>query len=171
MPGAALQSRGAAVNLGGDPPFRPAMASALRLYAAIVAIGLAAGCGRIEHDMSPLQLAPPGAATPYAEDDDSTNRVLLAFTDLHAALRDAYGGRWEPHYYRMPADADWSDVRAHLDAQADAVEGWQVDTRLGNGYERRVWSDGENAVAAALVHPPASATDAPAVLMVLTPRD
>ena len=124
--------------------------------------------------MSTPQLSPPGAATPYAEDDANTNRVLLAFADLHATLRDRYQGRWEPRYYRLPADTDWTALRAHLDTQAAANGGWNADANIGeqgNGYVRRVWSDGDHAVAAGFVQPAAGAPDAAAVLMVLSPRD
>lgn len=138
--------------------------------AAIIALALIAGCSRTDTDMSTLQLAPPGSATPYAEDDASTDRVSLAFADLHATMRGIADGRWEPKYYRLAPNTEWSTLLKHLEQQATDA-GWRHDDRIGEagpGYRRRAWRDGSHAVAAALVEPPAG-SDGATVLLVLSP--
>ncbi|TYT26728.1 hypothetical protein FZO89_10915 [Luteimonas viscosa] len=122
--------------------------------------------------MGTLPLSPPAGATPYAIDGASTDRVALAFADLHAALRALGDDRWTPVYYRVPAGSDWTVLRGELDRQAQAA-GWQPHSGLsaqGTGYPRRAWTEGTRVVAAALVAPPAGSEGA-TVLMVLTPRD
>ena len=130
-----------------------------------------AGCGT-RADMSVPQLTPPGA-TPYATDDASTDRVSLAFADLHASLRTLGEGRWTPAYYRLPDGSDWAAVHDDLDRQAREA-GWQPEPGLSPtgtaGYPRAAWSDGHQRVAAALVEAP-DGSDGATVLMVLTPRE
>ena len=143
-----------------------------RLLACVlsVALAVAAGCGT-RHDMTASILAPPAGATPYATDDATTDRVSLAFADLHAALRTLGEGRWQPTYYRVPADSAWDALRASLDRQASEAD-WHADTRLsvdGPGYRRQAWTDGRQVIAAALVEPPAG-SDGATVLMLLSPR-
>ena len=121
--------------------------------------------------MTAFSPVPPAGATPYAADDATTDRVSLAFADLHAALRPLGEGRWAPTYYRVPPGTGWDALRTALDRQA-AEAGWRADTRLsatGNGYPRQAWTDGRQVVAAALVEPP-TGSDGATVLVVLTPR-
>ena len=139
--------------------------------AAVLAALLAATACGSRADMTSFAPAPPAGATPYATDDASTDRVSLAFTDLHASLRTLGAGRWEPKYYRVPAGAAWDALRAELEQQATAA-GWRAETRLsaqGTGYPRQAWTDGSEVVAAGLVEPP-SGSDGATVLIVLTPR-
>lgn len=154
-----------------SPTLKPMHAPA-RLLACVLslALALAAGCGT-RHDMTAPILAPPDGATPYATDDATTDRVALAFADLHAALRTLGEGRWQPAYFRVPAGSAWETLRASLDGQAGQA-GWHADARLsaeGPGYRRQAWTDGREVVAAALVEPPAG-SDGATVLMLLSPR-
>lgn len=143
-----------------------------RLLACVLSLALAvaAGCGT-RHDMTAPILTPPEGAAPYATDDATTDRVALAFADLHAALRRLGEGRWQPTYYRVPAGSAWDALCASLDRQAGEA-GWHADTRLsaeGPGYRRRAWTDGREVIAAALVQPP-DGSDGATVLMLLSPR-
>lgn len=142
------------------------------LIATVLCAALAAGCGT-RADMSPLQLNPPEGASRYATDDASTDRVSLAFADLHAALRALGAGRWTPTYYRVDAGSDWDVLRAELDRQARDA-GWEPVSALAAtgtaGYPRQAWTDGRQIIAAALVAPP-QGSDGATVLMVLTPRE
>ena len=116
-------------------------------------------------------LTPPSGATPYATDDATTDRVSLAFADLHASLRTLGEGRWQPAYYRVPAGSEWDTLRAALDQQLGDAD-WRADPRLsgdGPGYRRQAWTDGAQVVAAALVEGPAG-SDGATVLVLLTPR-
>lgn len=138
----------------------------------LCAVFATAGCAP-DAGMSAPTFQPPAGATRYASDDASTDRVALAFADLHAALRTLGHGRWTPTYYRVPDDSDWGALRDELDRQARAA-GFEPATGLGatgtGGYPRQAWSDGRRVVAAALVTPPAASGGA-TVLMVLTPRE
>lgn len=146
-------------------PFR--FLPAVLLYAA-----LAAGCGT-RTDMSLPELTPPAGASPYATDDASTDRVSLAFADLHASLRTLGEGRWTPSYHRLSDGSDWAAVRDDLDRQARDA-GWQPEPGLSPtgtaGYPRAAWSSGGQIIAAALVEAPPG-SDGATVLMVLTPRE
>jgi len=135
---------------------------------------LSSGCQRSELDVIPT-LVPP-KATAYAQDDATTDRVLIAFADLHRALHEggdeSEGSRWEPRYYQLPADSRWPVVREQLDQQVIDT-GWTPDSGLaesGAGYLRRVWRNGSQRVAAAYVEPPVGSRGA-TVLVVLTPRE
>ncbi|MDH5832700.1 hypothetical protein [Luteimonas kalidii] len=123
--------------------------------------------------MSVPAFDPPAGATRYASDDASTDRVALAFADLHAALRTLGDGRWSPTYYRVADGSDWSALRDQLGQQARTA-GWEPHPGLGatgtGGYPRQAWSDGRHVVAAAMVVPP-TGSDGATVLMVLTPRE
>lgn len=153
-------------------PTPPPMHAPSRLLACVLAAALLAGTGcGTRHDMTTPILTPPADATRYAADDATTDRVSLAFADLHAALRTLGDGRWEPHYYSVPAGSDWGALRAALDQQAGDA-GWRADGRLagdGPGYRRQAWTDGSGVVAAALVEPP-DGGDGATVLMLLSPR-
>ncbi len=131
-----------------------------------------AGCGT-RADMSIPRLNPPAGAARYATDDASTDRVSLAFADLHASLRVLGEGRWTPTYYRLPEGSEWATVRDHLDRQARDA-GWQPDAGLSPtgtaGYPRAAWSDGRQRVAAALVEAP-EGSDGATVLMMVAPRE
>lgn len=131
-----------------------------------------AACGP-RADMSVPQLTPPAGATRYAVDDASTDRVSLAFADLHASLRTLGDGRWTPTYYSLSDGSDWASLRNDLDRQARDA-GWQAEpglTPTGTaGYPRAAWTDGRQRVAAALVEAP-ERSDGATVLMVLTPRE
>lgn len=140
------------------------------LPAVLLCAALATGCGP-RADMSLPELAPPAGATRYATDDASTDRVSLAFADLHGSLRTLGDGPWTPTYYRLAEGSDWNRVRDDLDRQARAA-GWEPQPGLSpsgtGGYPRQAWSNDGQVIAAALVEPPGS--DGATVLMVLTPR-
>lgn len=116
-------------------------------------------------------LSPPATSSAYADDDATTDRVSLAFADLHGTLRDLGdgNGHWKPAYYRL-ADGNWAGLRDALDRQATTA-GWQHDPRVSEqatGYLRRAWRDGNRLTAAALVAPPAD-SDGATVLVLLQP--
>lgn len=142
------------------------------LPAALLCAVLLAGCGT-RADMSIPELTPPAGATRYASDDASTDRVSLAFADLHASLRTLGDGRWTPTYYQLAQGSDWAALREDLDRQAREA-GWEPQPGLSAtgtaGYPRAAWTKDGQLVAAALVEAP-SGTDGATVLMVLTPRE
>lgn len=138
----------------------------------LLAVMLFPACQRTDRDVIP-DLA-PAEASAYAQDDATTDRVLLAYADLHRTLRESGGGdtRWEPKYYRLPAGSHWASVREQLDRQA-ASAGWEHDTGIaepGRGYLRRAWTNGSRRIAAAYIEPPAAGQGA-TVLAVLAPRE
>ena len=147
-------------------PFRP-------LVLALFCVALAGTACCTRADMSVPQLTPPAGATRYAVDDASTDRVSLAFADLHASLRTLGDDRWTPTYYSLSDGSDWTALRDDLDRQARDA-GWQPEpglTPTGTaGYPRAAWTDGKQRVAAALVEA-REGSDGATVLMVLTPRE
>lgn len=166
-----MDARGA--KLPGPPQTTQPMHAPRRfLPAVLLGAALLAGCGT-HADMSIPELIPPAGATRYATDDASTDRVSLAFADLHASLRTLGEGRWTPTYYQVTQGSDWATLRGELDRQARAA-GWEPQPGLSAtgtaGYPRAAWTKDGQLIAAALVEAPAGA-DGATVLMVLTPRE
>ncbi|TQL74861.1 hypothetical protein FB566_0350 [Stackebrandtia endophytica] len=102
----------------------------------------------------PEALPTPAEARLGAADDDSFTAVQLALASLHEDLSRHYDGPWDVEYYTFP-DSDatrWSALQSLY--QNALGPGWELDERYPGeafDYLQKVWSNGNTAIAIALV--------------------
>jgi hypothetical protein len=113
--------------------------------------------------------APPGAAA-YSGTGAVTTAAQLAQADMHSRLRERYSPPFHMERFSVPVGTGWDAITTYY-ARALGPD-WKVDARYaedgGPGYRSKVWSDGQRAVAIALV--PAREPGGEQVLTVFTPE-
>jgi hypothetical protein len=116
----------------------------------------------------PQPSAPPGA-TQYTGEGPLLTAAQRAMSDIRNRLQTNFSTTWDVKRFAVPAGTQWDAIKDHY-AQALGSQ-WQVDDRYAEeasrDYRAKVWSDGEHAVAIALVS--LDEPDGEQVLTVLVP--
>jgi hypothetical protein len=116
------------------------------------------------------QPAAPSGVTAYSGEGELATAAHLAMADLHSRLRAHYSPPWDMKRFAVPAGTAWESIVAHYSQTLGAD--WKIDTRYaedaGPGYRSKVWSDGQHAVAIALIE--GRGTGAEQVLTVMVPE-
>lgn len=137
---------------------------------AVIALLTLVGCSG--SDAPPPQPAPPPGGTTSTDQAGLATRTSLAMGDLHSRLRADYEPPWDIQRYVLPGATTWDAIKTHYTGELG--EGWKVDDRLAEdgivpgSYLAKVWTDGQEAVAIALIRPEGGGERQ--VLLVFTPE-